>query len=104
MLQGHRVLVDEVGRKEPGRVEVFQVGVPWFAEEFVSEAFRLEHPFGAEPTLPRYLRDAVCHCFANSVQEVEVVRERARFFFWGKRGRVSWRRVSELCTRLHTRK
>ena len=94
VLQSHRVLVDEVGRDEPGRVKV---GVPWSAEEFAANALRLEHPYGAEPTLPRCLRGAVCHCLANSVQESEVVRERASAFWM--LGRVRWRRVSKLCTR-----
>ena len=67
-------------------VKVSQVGVPWFAEEFAAEAFRLEPPCGAEPTLPRYLRDAVCHCLPNSAQEIEVVRERP-WVFWEAKAR-----------------
>ena len=101
-------------------MKVFQVGVTWSAEEFAAEAKSLEHPHGAEPTLPRYLRDAVFTCLTNNVQEVEVVRERG-WVFWeargqkltsfvsevgcfGKRGRVSWRRASKLCTRPRTRR
>ena len=45
-MQGLRVLVDEVDRKEPGPVKVFQVAVPWSAEEFAAEASMLDHVCG----------------------------------------------------------
>ena len=55
VLQGHRVLVAEVGRKEPGRVNVFQVGVRWSAEQFAAEASRLEHQCGARAWVAKIL-------------------------------------------------